>query len=79
LSNHQQKEKTRVKFTGFNKEEVLITKRHDSNQTHDHLIVTINGEEVGYFHIGRNTIYFFHPLTGRPKQAVSLADLRGGD
>jgi hypothetical protein len=51
-----------MKFRGFNGEKVEVIKRRDSLLEHDHLIIKIDGEEVGYFHIVGNKMDFFSPL-----------------
>ncbi len=48
-----------MKFRGFQGEEVVITKRKDITMEHDHLIISVNGREVGYFHITEQGLDFF--------------------
>jgi len=65
-----------MKFRGFGGEKVEVTKGKDTNAEHDHLIITINGERAGYFHIDRYGLDFFHPLGSTPKTPFWLRDMR---
>ncbi|KKM86358.1 hypothetical protein LCGC14_1279820 [marine sediment metagenome] len=66
-----------MKIKGFDREKVIVTKERDSG--HDHLIITIDDKQIGYFHISKRGLEFFDSLVPKPKatrRVTPLTDYR---
>jgi len=65
-----------IELKGFLGDKVVITKEEDYRKDHDHLLIEINGNKVGYLHISWQSIILHNPLTEPATVQPDLLDLR---